>query len=298
MTADTSKSSNRFSAWHALVLAAGLLVFVLLIFANKTHLPGEKEAGLAQDTSTHSPDDGHNHGAATASDLLASLPVGDPNPSADSLVQALNQTQDPAGRATILQGLVKMYRDGGRLDFAAVYAGALADEQPQVRNHIVAGALFRNAGFLEHVQADSLMFRRLSDEALRHLRNAEQMETNNEDALLELGLAMAESRQPGLGMEGVMKIRRVTEINPKNVEALYRLGVFSMDTKQWDKAENRFRQVLDLEPGNHSAKFLLALACKELGKNDEFGSLLRAVSLQKEDQELAARAKEMLNQPK
>jgi cytochrome c-type biogenesis protein CcmH/NrfG len=229
--------------------------------------------------------------------LLAGLPEGEPNPSIDSLLHALDQTQVPQDRAIIFQGLVSMHRDAGRIDLAAVYAGALADEQPELRNHIVAGALFRNAGFLQHLQQDSVQFRKFSDEALRHLRSAETLDPNSEDALLELGLAMAESRLPNLGMEGVMKIRKVTEINPKNVEALYRLGVFSMDTKQFDKAENRFRQVLEIDPANHSAKFLLAMTCKELGKNAEFESLLRAVASQKEDSELAERAKSILNQP-
>lgn len=297
MMAQAGKSVNRFNFQHGLVLLIGLLVFVLLFLANKTQLESGKSAAFTPADSTQGAETPPAQASSDLAPLLNSLPPEAANLSLDSLRDALNASTAPADRAVLYKAMVEMYKGDGRLDIAAVYAGALADEQPEVGNLLVAGALFRNAGFLDHLQHDSTLFARFSDEALRHLRRAETLEPKNENVLLELGLAMVESRRGEMSMEGILKIRTVTELNPQNVEALYRLGIFSMDTKQYDKAEQRFRQVLELEPGNVNAKFLLALACKELGKVAEFKSYMTAVATQTQDLSLAERAKSFLNQP-
>jgi Flp pilus assembly protein TadD len=296
MTIETSKSVSRFSVQHVLVLVGGLLVFVLLFLANKSHLESPDDAAM-QEESAPAQADGHVdvQPDGNLASLLGILHAAPPSARVDSLREALVHAQPPEDRTILYQGIVEDYRTNGRIDYAAAYAGALADEQPEVRNLVVAGALFRNAVFLEHFQSDSLAFRRFSDEALRHLRKAESLDARNEDALLELGLAMVESKQGELSMEGILKIRTVTEINPKNTEALYRLGVFSMDTKQYDKAEGRFRQILELEPENLSAQLLLAMACKQLGKNAESDRILRALAAQPGDPAMAERANSILN---
>jgi tetratricopeptide (TPR) repeat protein len=297
MMAQASNSVNRFNLQHGLVLLIGLLVFVLLFLANKTQLESGKSAAF---TSADSTDTAATAPAPVSTDLaplLNSLPPAAQDPSLDSLVSALAASSVPSDRAVLYRAIVDIFKAGNRYDIAAVYAGALADEQADVVNLLVAGALFRNAGFLEHMQTDSSLFIRFSDEALRHLRKAETLEPKNESVLLELGLAMVESRRGEMSMEGILKIRTVTEINPRNIEALYRLGIFSMDTKQYDKAENRFRQVLEIEAGNFNAQFLLALACQQQGKVAEFKKYMTAVSGQSQDLQLAERAKSLLNQP-
>lgn len=295
--AQASKSVNRFNFQHGLVLLIGLLVFVLLFLANKTQLESGKSAAFTPADSTASAESNAAPSSTDLAPLLNALPPAAPDPSLDSLQTALSASNVPADRAVLYRAMVDVFKATGRFDIAAVYAGALADEQPEVGNLLVAGALFRNAGFLDHLQADSSLFVRFSDESLRHLRKAESLEPKNESVLLELGLAMVESRRGEMSMEGILKIRTVTELNPQNVEALYRLGIFSMDTKQYDKAEQRFRQVLDIEPGNFNAQFLLALACQQQGKVAEFKKYMTAVAGQSQDLSLAERAKSILNQP-
>jgi tetratricopeptide (TPR) repeat protein len=297
MMAKASKFIDRFNFQHGLVLLIGLLVFVLLILANKTQLESGKSAAFATADSTGSAEAPPAPVSTDLAPLLNALPPPAPDPSLDSLQTALAASSVPSDRAVLYRAMVDIYKSGDRFDIAAVYAGALADEQPEVGNLLVAGALFRNAGFLEHLQADSSLFARFSDEALRHLRTAETLEPKNEEVLLELGLAMVESRKGEMSMEGILKIRTVTELNPRNVEALYRLGIFSMDTKQYDKAEQRFRQVLEIDPGIINAQFLLALACQEQGKVAEFKKHMTAVAGQSQDIALADRAKSFLNQP-
>ena len=96
-------------------------------------------------------------------------------------------------------------------------------------------------------------------------------------------------------MQGIFKIREVAEQNPKNTEALFHLGKFSLDTNQDDKAKQRFLQILEVQPSDVRAKYYLGLTEQRLGNSAEFNRLMSEVATQTQDANLAALAKETLN---
>lgn len=295
--AETSKSINRFTWQHGAVLLMGLLVFVLLLVADKTNLEDETGAALGgragDGGKTTEKVDGQNKGLPA--DLMAMFPEDNSPAAVAQLRTALAEEQDAAQREGFYHQVVEGYLGAGRSDFAAVYAAALAAEVPTAKNFLVAGALFRNAATLPSAQADSVLFRRLSDEALRHDSSALELDPESEDAQLELGLALVESRVPGNSMNGIFKIRAVAEKNPHHVEALFHLGKFSLDTQQNDKAAQRFKQVLAVKPDDARAKYYLGLTEQRLGHSAEFKRLMSEVAVQTQDGNLAALAKEALN---
>ncbi|MEZ4806697.1 MAG: tetratricopeptide repeat protein [Flavobacteriales bacterium] len=48
-------------------------------------------------------------------------------------------------------------------------------------------------------------------------------------------------------MRGIMMLREILEEDPKNVQAHWHLGLFSIQSGQYDKALDRFRKVLELD---------------------------------------------------
>jgi tetratricopeptide (TPR) repeat protein len=62
----------------------------------------------------------------------------------------------------------------------------------------------------------------------------------------------------GAPMEGIMKIRAIAEKDPNNVFAQFMLGFGGMVSGQNDKAIERFLKVIQLDPKNSEAIFLLA----------------------------------------
>lgn len=287
---------NRFSWQHALVLLIGMLVFVLLLFADKTNLKEDNADGLRGGSAAATGEKPDGATSANADALLSLLPVYQPSESTAAQLSGLEVESDPALRADLLKGIVNGFRDQGRLDVAAIYAGELADQSPDIKNLIVAGALYRNAAQSPAIMADTSVFRRFSDESLRFLSLATEKEPKNEDALLELGLAMVAARKGEMAMQGIFKIREVVEINPRNTEALFHLGKFSIETAQYDKAVGRFRQILEVEPTNIRAKYFLALALQPMGNNAEFQLLMSDVANQQQDADLAAMARAALEQ--
>lgn len=290
----TSKSTPSFGISHVLVLALGLLVFVLLLFADKSNLNDDQAGQIANKSSASS--EGTASLPPDASALLALVPPTSPSEDLALALTALEQAANTEERQSLLQEVVTGFRESGRLDVAAVYAGMLADEDPSSSNQVVAGALFRNATRLPAVQADSSVFNRFSDQAISYLDAAVAQAPADEGAKIELGLAMIGSQKPGNSMQGIFKIKEVAEANPQNTEALFHLGGFSMETAQYDKAEQRFRQILDVNPDDVRAKYYLGMTMEALGRSAEFTQLMSEVAEQQQEPELAAAAQAALNQ--
>ncbi len=66
-------------------------------------------------------------------------------------------------------------------------------------------------------------------------------------------------------MEGIMKIREVAQRDSNNMYAQFMLGYGGMMTGQFDKAAERLKKVVEKEPGNQEAIFLLGEAYERLG---------------------------------
>jgi thioredoxin-like negative regulator of GroEL len=64
------------------------------------------------------------------------------------------------------------------------------------------------------------------------------------------------------------------EINPNYEPALVNMGVLSLQSNQYDKAANRFRQVIKVNPQNHNAQLGLAYSLIELNQVDEAKTIL------------------------
>lgn len=55
----------------------------------------------------------------------------------------------------------------------------------------------------------------------------------------------------GPPMQVILKLKDLADAEPRNVEAQYHMGLFSWQTNQYDKAMDRFRKVIALDPRNY-----------------------------------------------
>ena len=60
-------------------------------------------------------------------------------------------------------------------------------------------------------------------------------------------IALVNGQDP---MRGIMMLREILEEDPNNVEAHWHLGLFSVQSGQYDKALGRFQKVLELDSVN------------------------------------------------
>ena len=61
-------------------------------------------------------------------------------------------------------------------------------------------------------------------------------------------------------MEGIFMLREILEKDPNNKEALYNLGVLSIQTAQYQNAVNRFNQIIAIDSSDKRAYLQLGIS--------------------------------------
>lgn len=266
------------------VLAVGGLLFVLLLFADKTNLTNETRPDLGTAP------------AAAAGGSSRSLPPLAPDAATDGLIARLDKAEGQA-RVPLLDSLVRVLEQRKRFDQAARYGAQLAEADQQPATRLRVGQLALEATHLPHVDTDSLLFREFSDLAIAQLEPVTQADPKNEAALVALGTAYVEARSAQHSpMQGIQALKKVLELNPRNADASYRLGMFSLRTSQYDKAAERFRTVLEVAPNRPDALYGLAVALANTGKKSEAAPLLDQVLKLASDPALKEQAAQLKSQ--
>jgi tetratricopeptide (TPR) repeat protein len=95
-----------------------------------------------------------------------------------------------------------------------------------------------------------------SDEPLKQ-------EASAEESKLQQAIELVNGSNP---MQGIMMLREIVAKDSNNVEAQYWLGVFAVQSGQYEKAIPRFKKVIGLDPNYLSAYMDLGAVYKEMGQ--------------------------------
>jgi tetratricopeptide (TPR) repeat protein len=263
------------------VALIGAVLFLLLLFADKTNLNNQEVANLPAEAT-----------GASQTSTSPSLPPLSPDPKLDQWIAALEEASGK-DQLPLLDSVIVNLAARRRFAYAADYAAkqVVALDRPTYR--LRAGQLGQRALDLEYVSSDTALMRRYRDLTIEMLEPYVAENSESEDALLSLGLAYMRSPAP---MQGIQSIRRVLEINPDNIEASYRLGEFSLQTGQFDKAISRFEKVLSIQPDNYAAAFRLGIALAQSGQADQARSYLQKVVANTPNPDLRKSAQDLLDQ--
>lgn len=244
-----------------IVIITGLILFVLLFLADKTHLATKNKPEV---TNTK------GNSAATSDNR----PALSPDATTDKWIESAKKTEGK-DKLMALDSVIYHLSARNRYDVAYEYAVEKTRIDSSLNNKLLAGELGAKALNLDFVAKDSVLREQFVKQATSYLEAVVAKDSANERALMALGSTFLLSRRPENSMKGILSIRRVTEINPKNVNAQLKLGEFSIQTGQFEKAEIRFRKVLELQPKNEYAKLQLALVQQSLGKMEDAKKLAK-----------------------
>lgn len=152
----------------------------------------------------------------------------------------------------------------------------MATITPKYEYWLSAGDAFR-AGYTN--QQDTALAAELTRLAISSYEQALALNPNSLAAKTGLGAGLVTgSTNP---MAGIALLREVVAVEPKNVEANKTLGTFSMQSQQYDKAIERFKTVIEVQP-DAETYFYLAAAYTKIGLKNE------AISAFRKSKELAA----------
>lgn len=199
-----------------------------------------------------------------------------------SLVKEISDIEGQVAKASgedkikLLQQLANKWDDVAKPAPQAFIYEEMAKVSPKFEYWLKAGNAYRAA--YTNLQ-DSTLAQALNQNAIRAYEAALKANTSSLDAKTGLGAAMVSGTNNP--MAGIALLREVVAADPKNLEANKTLGLFSLQSRQFDKAIERFKTVIDQKPDAESY-FYLATGYENIGMKKE------AVTAFQKSKELAA----------
>ncbi len=96
----------------------------------------------------------------------------------------------------------------------------------------------------------------------------------NENFSIERAIELVEGDNP---MEGIFMLRDIIDKNPENTDALYYLGVLSLQTSQYENASKRFNQIIAIDSSDKRAYLQLGFSKYYLSEYKTADSLFNIV---------------------
>ncbi|MGI4022065.1 MAG: tetratricopeptide repeat protein [Janthinobacterium lividum] len=176
----------------------------------------------------------------------------------------LKEANSYTEKLTIETDLAKTWDDVNVPAPAAFYYLSMARKNNTLENWLSAGNHFNDAYKLTQ---DTLAQPAFIINAVESFKKAMQLAPTNLDAQTGLGIAYVNGGAPS-PMEGITLLRGVVAKEPKNLKANLSLGLFSMKSGQFEKAVERFKNVVEQKP-ELEPYFYLAESYKQLGMKPE-----------------------------
>jgi tetratricopeptide (TPR) repeat protein len=185
--------------------------------------------------------------------------------------QLKNATTD-ADKLSLQKKLAKQWDDDNQPAPAAFYYQAAARKENSFGDWLNAGQRFNDA--YKGTQ-DTSVQPAFVQNAIEAFKNAVKLKPTDLDAKTGLGVAYVNQTSSGIAdpdggspMQGIMLLLDVVKQDPNNRSANLSLGLFAMKSGQFDKAVNRFKNMIAQKP-EVEPYFYLAESYKQLGMKKE-----------------------------
>lgn len=178
-------------------------------------------------------------------------------------IEAQLNTASETEKIPLLQQMANKWDDVNRpLPLAYTYE-ELAKIDGSFEYWLKAGDAYRDA--YTNLR-DTTLARALNDQAINAYQQALEIEEDDLDAKTGLGSAyVSGTHNP---MAGIALLQEVVKADPRHIEANKSLGLFSMQSRQFDRAIDRFKTVVALAPDAESY-FYLATSYENIGLKRE-----------------------------
>jgi len=168
-----------------------------------------------------------------------------------------------ANKIIFADSLAQFFYALNRPDSSAIYYEKIAQLKPEFKNWKKAGDVYY--------------------EAFRLALDSEKGNTYGEKTRMFYGLVLKEKPNElnvksnmamtyvttSTPMQGIILLREVIAQDPDNESALMNLGLLAMQSRQYEKATERFKQIISKHPANSEARLYLGISFVESGKNEE-----------------------------
>lgn len=193
-------------------------------------------------------------------------------------------SENEENSAIFADSLALLFKEGSKLDSAAKYT-----ELASGGNEIIGDAYYDAYTFA----VDAKKANRLGEKARLYYGKVLAEDASRLDLKTKIAMTYVSSDNP---MSGIMMLREVLESDPQNEEALFNLGVLSIQSGQYKNAIERFNTLLKNHPDNDQAEFYLALSYFNDGQKAKAKSLFEKIKNSSNDEQVLAAVDSYLNE--
>lgn len=268
-----------------IVLLIISVVLVVLIFSLPKIVVDNEEDELANNgnsttgTEQHSADDGHGHASqetqANEVEHGSSLSATQLE-KAEELRLKLIKASTKEKSSIFADSLAELYVSVNKLDSAAKYIELASRSKEDI-----ADAYYEAFSFA--ITPDKA--NALGEKARQYYAELLQEDASRLDLKTKIAMTYVSTENP---MAGIMMLREVIEQEPTNEEALFNLGILSIQSGQHNKAIERFETLLKYHEANEQAEFYLALSYFNDGQSEKAKSLFEKIKRTSKDEQVLA----------
>jgi tetratricopeptide (TPR) repeat protein len=176
----------------------------------------------------------------------------------DKLVNA-----DQKAKILLIDSLSNLFISANQYDSAAIYYENLLSQNPDQKYMIKTADLYYEA-YSFAMNRDKASY--LGGKARKYYTMVLDKDTSRLDIKNKIAMTYVSSSNP---MRGISMLREILETDPENEDAIFNMGLLSLQSSQYDKAVERFEQLTKINSGNLQAQFYLGLCYYELGEKDK-----------------------------
>ncbi len=169
-----------------------------------------------------------------------------------AMQQRLAELEKAEKSITGLQDLIVLWDSLNNQFMSAYYMGQYAEIEPTEKNWFAAGSKYYTFASLSN---DSIMTSVAAKKAKGAFEKVLSINPNNLDAQTAVAVIYVQIDQDV--MKGVGLLKDVVAKDSNNVQAIFTLGMLSIQSGQFEKAQERFEKLITIQPFNPEYYFYL-----------------------------------------
>ena len=183
-----------------------------------------------------------------------------------TLEKEIEESENESNRQGLLKRLSGKWFEYQQPHIAGFYAEKVAEIENTPTAWSIAGTTFATAF---KIKSEKKVKDYALSKATAAFENAISLEPEEIRHKVNLALCYVEYPPQDNPMKGILQLIDLNKENPDNPIILTNLGRLAIQTGQYDKAVQRLKRAIEIEPNNRNANCLLAQVYSEKGKQEK-----------------------------
>lgn len=207
-----------------------------------------------------------NEDQGTPADSVGQAAHAEPPEELKSAIASLREAWETSAQkeksAIFADSLAGRYKEAGRFDSAAWFAGEAASFFDTKESWIRAGDKYYEAYTFA---LDPARQEEMAARAREYYAKVLEADPSNLDVKSRMAMTYLSSDNP---MQGIAMLREVLATNPQHPEALFNMGLLSIQSGQYKLAIERFEMLTQVDSTHLQGQLLLGVALLNAGENE------------------------------